>query len=521
MEKIRPNSFLLFWSLLALGAMTLIWFLPWRFQVNDDEIMMWLVSGAYTGTPESYAVFIHPILSWAFSKLYTLAPSIPWYPLTWFLVIWLSFLGLIFTLHQRRSSYNENNILLLLCLSLFLHFTLFLQFTIVAGISGISGLLLLFSGKGEKNKRLVIFSFFLLSISILIRWESFVLVFLGFGFFYFIFYSRPGILNALRFFLFPCILLVIFLGSKIIWEQQSEYHDFIQYNKARAAVSDHPITYQLSLDNKLKIESKWFFFSQWMMEDNSYSLLELESRKAELDAELYSSKQFGNSLLRLIRVMKTEAFKSIFSGIIIAFFLFNYKVSKKSIVFLVLWLLFFVVFNHFFILNGRVVVLFFLPFLFPLFLEPIRRFIGKMTSIVSSFLIIILFTFHFVNFFHEAQARKIMQIEFLSLTKSIPNESLLVIEGYPENFLGINYTLDKPVPFLSLGWISKSPFQKKKLKNLNLGHISDAKEYYLLGVDINKEFFFTDYMYYLGRNYILESKIEEDNFIRFHFSEKL
>lgn len=114
-----------------------------------------------------------------------------------------------------------------------------------------------------------------------------------------------------------------------------------------------------------------------------------------------------------------------------------------------------------------------------------------------------------------------MQIEFLSLTKSIPNESLLVIEGYPENFLGINYTLDKPVPFLSLGWISKSPFQKKKLKNLNLGHISDAKEYYLLGVDINKEFFFTDYMYYLGRNYILESKIEEDNFIRFHFSEKL
>ncbi|WP_283412588.1 hypothetical protein [Algoriphagus winogradskyi] len=258
-----------------------------------------------------------------------------------------------------------------------------------------------------------------------------------------------------------------------------------------------------------------------MMEDESSSLSELRARKAELDAELFSFKQIGNSIVRLIRVMRTEAFKSIFSGILIAFFLFNYKDSKQALVFLLLWLLFFIVFNHFFILNGRVVILFFLPFLFPVFIEANQRLIGKRTSIILSFLIIILFTFHVLNFMNEAQARKVMQTEFITLTETIPEESLLVLEGYPENFLGINYTLDKQVPFLSLGWISKSPFQKKKLKNLHLEHISEAKEYFLLGVDVNKIFYFSEYMRFLGEDFRLESKIEEENFILYYYLKTL
>ena len=110
-----------------------------------------------------------------------------------------------------------------------------------------------------------------------------------------------------------------------------------------------------------------------------------------------------------------------------------------------------------------------------------------------------------------------MQKEFLKLTAIIPKGSLLVIEGYKENFLGIDYTKENPVPFLSLGWISQSPFQHKKLQHFNLEQISDADEYYLLGVDLNKEFYFSDYMRFLKENYKLESKVEEENFILFHY----
>jgi hypothetical protein len=74
-QNLRSHAFMIF-GLLALAS---VWFLPWRFQVNDDVLMMWLVSGAYTGTPETYAVFIHPILSWIFSRLYAAFPFVNWY----------------------------------------------------------------------------------------------------------------------------------------------------------------------------------------------------------------------------------------------------------------------------------------------------------------------------------------------------------------------------------------------------------------------------------------------------------
>ncbi|WP_425639487.1 hypothetical protein ACPUEN_07570 [Algoriphagus yeomjeoni] len=517
MEKIKSNSFVLICSLIAAAAMITIWFLPWRFQVNDDEIMMWLVSGAYTGTPESYAVFIHPILSWTFSKLYTFFPSVPWYPLTWFLVIWLSFVALTLSLNQSKIRLNEKILLVLFSLCLFLHFALFLQFTIVAGIAGFSGLLLLLCIGGVKKLPLFFFSLILISTSLLIRWESFVLILLSFGLYILIFKSVREILNSLTWYLLPVLILVAILTSKILWEKQSEYSDFIQYNKARAAVSDHPISYQLSLERDLEINSKWFFFSQWMMEDERYPITDLKERKSELDVELFSFDQVWNSLYRLFLVMKTEAFKSIFSFMLVAYLIFAFNASKKILIFLSLWMLFFLVFNHFFILNGRVIILFFLPFLFLSVVEPHLNAMSSKFSIIASLLLLLFFSFHILNFFSEAKARKIMQKEFLKLTAIIPKGSLLVIEGYKENFLGIDYTKENPVPFLSLGWISQSPFQHKKLQHFNLEQISDADEYYLLGVDLNKEFYFSDYMRFLKENYKLESKVEEENFILFHY----
>lgn len=516
MEKIKSKHFLVFWSLLGAGAMIIIWFLPWRFQVNDDEIMMWLVSGAYTGTPESYAVFIHPLLSWIFSKCYSYAPSIPWYPLTWFMVIWLSFFAFILVLNQSKIGSNERNVLALFTLCLFLHFALFLQFTIVAGIAGFTGLLLFFRINEKKNNRFL-FSFILISASLLIRWESFVLILLSFWLYLLIYKSVTKIQISLKWHLVPFLILVLFLGSKILWERQSEYSDFIEYNKARAAVSDHPISYRLTAENKLEMDSKWFFFSQWMMEDKLYSVVDLKERKSVLDSELFSIEQFENSLLRLILVMKTEAFKSLFSGILVTFLLFGFNASKKSLIFLGSWLLFFLVFNHFFVLNGRVIILFFLPFLFPLVLDPHLRLLNKRFLVVSSYIIVLLFSYHVLNFFREAAARKIMKMEFLKLTATIPKGSLLVLEGYKENFLGINYSRENPVPFLSLGWISHSSFQQMKLQKFNLKQISDAEEFYLLGVDQNIEFFFADYMEFLGGNYKLDSKVHDENFILFHY----
>ncbi|REG91500.1 hypothetical protein [Algoriphagus antarcticus] len=518
MDKIKTNSFLLFWSFLGLGALITIWFLPWRFQVNDDEIMMWLVSGAYTGEPESFAVFIHPILSWVFSRLYTLAPDIKWYPLTWFLVMYLSYLGLILSLDRAKIGYFWINTLSLFCLCLFLHFALFLQFTMVAGVAGFSGLLLLDFWHRKKSKAIFMMSLVLITFSVLIRWESYALMLIAFGFYFGSFRLAKYFFKDSRIFLIPFILLLVLVGTKIVWEKQSEYSVFLEYNKARASVSDHPVFYRHILDEKLDRESNWFFFSQWMMEDENISIKDLEGLKYKLDAEFFSLDQLFSSFTRLISVIRAEAFKSVFSFILIVLYFYKFKVSKLSLIFFGTWVLFFFIFNHFFVLNGRVVILFFLPLLFPLVLESTLESFRKTLFLILSTLVILLFGYHLTNFFKEANARQVMQDEYLSLTGQIPDNTLLVLEGYKENYLGINYSMENPVPLLSLGWISKSPFQKEKLHKIGLTQLSEAKEFYLLGVDIHEEFYFPEYMNFLSGDFQLVNKTELENFILFHYS---
>lgn len=519
MEKIGTIPLFRIWAILGLLALIVIWFLPWRFQTNDDELMMWLVSGAYTGTPESYAVFIHPLLSWIFSKLHTFSPEIRWYPLTWFSVLYLGYFGLLKVLFQRKSQSLSNVVLATILLCLLIHFTLFMQFTIVSGFAALAGFSLFISSTQRQNFSRLLLIFTLLSISTLIRWESFVLV--GLGFLGYLIFLNSRLLRTSIFFLFS-ILLLFLTGffSKTIWENSSAYSSFVSYNQARAAVSDHPVTVKYASEGKMNSNSKWFYFSHWMMDDDQISIAELEERRKELNAVLLTAPQVKSSFLRLYQVAITEAFKSIFSIIIIiCFFLSGYDVKKK-LFFFSCWTSFFLIFNHFFVLNGRVIILFIFPFL--------MASIASRYNLRSKFDIpVIIFLFgltgiHLWNFMKEARGREAMRDEFLSLQSDIPINSLVILEGYKENYLGIHYSQKNPVPFISFGWISKSPFQKKALARLSLSYILGAQDFYLFGVDVNEEFFFEGYMNSKSaEKYILKEEIKSNNWFRFHFEKSI
>lgn len=94
---------------------------------------MWLVSVAYTDAPESYAAFIHPLLSWFFSELYTFFPGSPWYPMTWFEVIYGSSVVFLRMAWENSKKKNFDKFFTLVIFCLVVHSLLFLQFTIVAG----------------------------------------------------------------------------------------------------------------------------------------------------------------------------------------------------------------------------------------------------------------------------------------------------------------------------------------------------------------------------------------------------
>jgi hypothetical protein len=514
MEKISSQQFFRFWAILGFSAVILIWFLPWRFQTNDDELMMWLVSGAYTGTPESYAVFIHPLLSWLFSKLYTFFPAIPWYPMTWFGVMYVSYVVFLRLVWGNSKTKNYHNLSALVTFCLLVHFLLFLQFTIVAGFLAFSGYYVLVFSPEKEFRKSSFFPWILLSFSILIRWESFVLISFGVGLYLVIFKSDFLKKHMLHIGILV-MLFIVLVSGKTLWENNSEYAEFRSYNKARAAVSDHPVTFRLLTEERIESNSEWFYFSHWMMDDDSISTEKLTERKRKLDKELGSLIQIESSFSRLRNVLKTEVFKSVFSLFILIGFAFAKGTIPQKTSFFLIWVSFLLVFNHFYILNGRVIILFVLPFALPVISAAID--ISRSTLMIWVTLLSILLAIHFKNFLTEGKGRAIMQSEFNAVLRQIPPKSLIVLEGYKENYLGILYSQSNPVPFLSFGWISKSPFQSKALQRFNLEEIGATNSFYLVGVDVHEEFFFPLYMNSRFGEFSVAQKTNFANFILFEY----
>lgn len=483
--------------------------------MNDDVIMMWLVSGAYTGTPEPFAVFIHPILSWGFSKLYTIFPHSPWYEGVWFSCIYLAFSLLIYRISNFTASNSTKNLLAFLILLISLHFGIFPQFTLVAGFSTFAALVILTSEESNLSKGL---AFFLLTFGIMIRWEAAILISLGFVSYFLFSYRRMSCRLGKSIFV-VILLFLSLIGSKSSYEMSSLHSDFLKFNRMRAAVIDHPVFYQEILEKTIPERSEMYFFSRWYFEDRGISEQDLLEKKKSLDSKLFTLDYAFDSLIRLWRFQKVEAFKSaMILGFII---LFSFMARRIPFLFFFggFWMLFLLIFNHFFLIQGRVIFLFFLSLLIPLFK------IGKIE--IRRELILIFFTlyafafsYHFSNFLKEGKGRELMDHELLNFQSGFNSADAVIIEGYHEHNLGFNFSSTNPVPFLSTGWISRSEFQKKALKRMNLASFADIKEYALITPITNTEIVFPDYMDHAFGSFVQIDSIRSPNFTLLQFKKR-
>lgn len=511
------NNFLLFWALIgALFLIGIATLLPWRFQVNDDVIMMWLVSGAYTGTPEPFAVFIHPILSWLFSKLYTGFPSIYWYEGVWYNCIYLSFILLIYRISKFNASLTTKNLLAFFILLISMHFGIFPQFTLISGFATFAALVILSSEESNLTRGL---AFFLLVLGIMIRVEAAILISLGFLLFKLInhrfsprFRLNKNTVGVI--FLFSCLM-----GIKTYYELNSSHSDFLKFNRMRAAVIDHPVFYQEILEKTIQEHSEMYFFSRWYFEDGGISEADLLEKKRNLDSKLFTYDYTLGSLQRLWRFQKVEAFKSaLILGILGLLFLIRNRTPNVTF-FVCSWILFLFVFNHFFLIQGRVIFLFFLCLLIPLFkVDQIE--IRREVSLVLCMGYALAFAFHFSNFLKEGEGRKVMDQELLSMQSRLAPSTTVIIEGYHEHNFGFKFSALNPVPFISTGWISRSDFQKKALKRMNLSSFEDIKEYALITPTTNTEIVFPEYMDYAFGSFAQTDSVRSPNFILLQFKKR-
>ncbi|MBN3582997.1 hypothetical protein JYB64_11425 [Algoriphagus aestuarii] len=507
MKNLLKYHFQLIWSILGLIATVTIWFLPWRFQVNDDQIMMWLVSGAYTGTPEPYAVFIHPSLSWVFSKAYMIVPAIAWYPLTWFLVVFLSYFVLLKVISKLEIPVQERRFFALLNFSILVHLLFFPQFTQVAGFATLAGFTLLFGKSSPREIRTI--GYLMITLGFLIRFEAAVLI--SMGVFLWVFFAfRAKNFKTIFPILLPVFLLAgLVFGSKSIFEQNSEHKEFLKFNKARSAVIDHPVFYKNVLENEIEEGNEWFYFSRWFFEEGKIDVEGLESKKRKLDAEFFSVNQLKNTFERIVNIQKAEAFKSFIA--LILFYILLWKYQKNKLQFLLTWVLLFLILNHFYLFYGRVNLLFILV-LFFVILQDSRGNVGRFYPKAVQVILCLGLVFHSFNFIQEGMGREIMKSEMAGFLAEIPESEPVFLEGYQEHMFGLTFNAKSPVPFINQGWLSRSPYQKKILNRFGVSSLKELDSFSLLAIRMEEPLIFPDYMKAINPRIDLFSHRNSDNF---------
>ncbi|PZX49782.1 hypothetical protein LV84_04174 [Algoriphagus ratkowskyi] len=448
MEKVSATQFVRIWATLGLLALILIWFLPWRFQTNDDEIMMWLVSGAYTGTPESFAVFIHPILSWVFAKLYTLFPEIPWYPLTWFGAMYMSYIISLELIWKRKSDQIQRHCWSLFLFAFLIHFTFFLQFSIVAAFLASAGLLArILKTQGLKFQVKLYWTDLLIVLGFLIRYEVPFLILAGL-------LSLNFILRQKRVFtaaLIPILFLCISVGFTQLWIHQQGLGEFQKLNTLRSQVFDHPVL-QLMKDGFKNEDPNLYFFANGLIDfqRDELSVEKMETWKVSLDQARFPLYQPTWIIQSFRTFLEHERF---FIALISFFLIFGTFIFRTKVIYLALTLFFIaLVLSPFYLLKVQIYAILFLTLISACFLLPEKSFLSNTKIIYPiSIILILLLGVHFTSFFKS----KANLVSSRSLDENLLN---LRNDGYERIYLiGAGsilreYRFAKNIPFKLLGW---------------------------------------------------------------------
>jgi hypothetical protein len=162
--------------LIFFGSMIILFsFFQPIYGTTDDYILNSWLNGSSTGQNENESIFITPIFSNLMSTCYEISNSISWYPLTLFLITFLSILRLVKFVKNSESMHNGVKYFNYLVLLSFLTWSyLGITYTATAIIAGVAGWISILDSLNKEEKKNTIYGFILIFLSIIIRPESFV-----------------------------------------------------------------------------------------------------------------------------------------------------------------------------------------------------------------------------------------------------------------------------------------------------------------------------------------------------------
>ena len=211
------------------------------FETNDDVFMSGITYGVF-GEYSNRLVYINIFFGKIILILLNLFPSIPWYGICQYLVIFISFSILTYVLIKKEDKLTGYFFSILLLIYGAYEFYLKLQFTKTAGMAAISGSILIFYGCmncGSKWKS-VFLGVFMLLIGSWYRFHSCILVLMVM--------STLGIREIIKnmkkygllkgisklkpyFLIFGSVLLLIFLTQILDWKSYKSDEAWASYNE--------------------------------------------------------------------------------------------------------------------------------------------------------------------------------------------------------------------------------------------------------------------------------------------------
>jgi len=227
--------------------------------VNDDEFFAQLVSGSYTGRPESQVHIANASPQWIFgllvSSLFKINPNISWYFIILALTVIVSVTIITFVTHVLTQNLIPIIFATLLSWVILIWYVQSPTYTASAFYSGTAGFFALAVYLFDKSKTIYgVTAALLISWSISTRTESFIGVLSLFSILIFIFIltnslsKRIIVKNLLVISLLPILTLLInFTAYKIQFSDQ-EWKDYQNFESARYTIQDNEIERIISED---------------------------------------------------------------------------------------------------------------------------------------------------------------------------------------------------------------------------------------------------------------------------------
>ncbi len=172
-EKMEKNP-LLFWVSVNIFFLLVSIFLfhPY-FETNDDAIMALMAEGAY-GQREEYLVYMSIFAGKLFKFLYGLYPSIRWYSLVQYGVLFSAFTGITYVLAKRGRGGDGNFVPFIFLLAFFTEGYVSLQYTKTGAIAAFGAYALIFYGLDIRSKKSIGAGILLGIGSSFLRFKSFL-----------------------------------------------------------------------------------------------------------------------------------------------------------------------------------------------------------------------------------------------------------------------------------------------------------------------------------------------------------